>query len=281
MASSLRSSCSQLWRSVPHSSAASSSSSSFVCPSFTPSSPALTAARRSFSSSPVALSHIGGEPITYPYACKLSTSTETDELVITGPLGIEKVPIKPYVRLFHTAPADAQAEGLLEVAIDDQRVKPQRMMWGTTRSLIANGIKGVTEGYRLPVRLIGVGFRAAVEDAPLPPSKKPEEWVNKKRLNLKLGFAHPVLLSIPDHVTVEVPIPTKLFISGTSLQLVTQFAANIRSHRPPEPYRGKVRPALLLQVSSRNALTPPFLLLLFRVSLCTSPSRRPRLSDRS
>lgn len=220
----------------------------------------------------MALSHIGGEPITYPYACKLSTSTETDELVITGPLGIEKVPIKPYVRLFHTAPTDAQAEGLLEVAIDDQRVKPQRMMWGTTRSLIANGIKGVTEGYRLPVRLIGVGFRAAVEDAPLPPSKKPEEWVGKKRLNLKLGFAHPVLLSIPDHVTVEVPIPTKLFISGTSLQLVTQFAANIRSHRPPEPYRGKVRPALLLQVSSRSALTPPFLLLLLRVSLCASPS---------
>jgi large subunit ribosomal protein L6 len=186
-------------------------------------------------------SHIGSAPVTYPASCKLTSDLVREELAIEGPLGVERVTIKPFVRLFHTGPAAADGEGVIEVAVDDQTIKTQRQMWGTTRQLLANAVRGVTEGFRLPVKLIGVGYRAAVEDAPVPPGTDAKLWVNKKRLNLKLGFSHPILLTIPDHVTVEVPIPTKFFISGTSLQTISQFAADVRSHRPPEPYRGKVR----------------------------------------
>lgn len=253
MASSLRSGCSSLLRSVarptstssvgPSSSVLSSSSRVGSSSSRSGSSlfPSAASSSRAFSSSPTLGSHIGGAAITYPASCKLVSDLVREEIAVEGPLGIERVAIKPYVRLFHSLPATADGEGILEVAVDDQTVKAQRQMWGTTRQLLANAVTGVTEGFRLPVKLIGVGFRAAVEDAPVPPGGDAKLWAGKKRLNLKLGFSHPILLDVPDHVTVEVPIPTKFFISGTSLGLVSQFAAVIRSHRPPEPYRGKVR----------------------------------------
>jgi len=113
-------------------------------------------------------------------------------------------------------------------------------MWGTTRTLIANAVEGVSEGYRISIKMIGVGYRGALEDAPLPPGMKPEQWVGRKRLNLKLGFSHPVLELIPEGVTVEAPLPTKFVLTGIDKQQLTQFASVIRKWRQPEPYRGKV-----------------------------------------
>lgn len=224
MASTLRRVC------VSSSKLASSSSS---LPSFASSS------SRSFSSSPISLGHIGNAPVPYPASVKLESTPESN-LVLTGPLGQQTVFIHNFVRLFNSAPATDLDEGSLEVKVDDQTVPFHKYMWGTTRTLISNAIEGVTEGYRVPVKMVGVGYRGAMEDCPIPLGADPKDWVGRKRLNLKLGMSHPVIIDIPPGVNVEVPLPTKFILSGVDKQQVFQFAANIRKWRPPEPYRGKV-----------------------------------------
>ncbi|KAL7417238.1 ribosomal protein L6, alpha-beta domain-containing protein, partial [Mrakia frigida] len=194
---------------------------------------------RSFSLTSPSLGYIGAAPISYPSTTTLTTSSNSSDLIITGPLGVQKVFIHPFVRLFHAPPPTPLDEGVLEVLVDDQTQKFHRNMWGTTRTLIANAVEGVSEGYRIPIKMVGVGYRGAMEDAPLPPGVKEEDWIGRKRLNLKLGFSHPVYETIPVGVTVEVPLPTKFVLSGVDKQQLTQFASLIRRWRKPEPYRGK------------------------------------------
>ncbi len=97
-------------------------------------------------------------------------------------------------------------------------------MAGTMRALIANMVQGVTDGFEKKLELRGVGYRAQVQG---------------KKLNLQLGFSHPVDFDIPDGVTIETPSQTEVVIKGSSKQLVGQVAAEIRGYRPPEPYKGK------------------------------------------
>lgn len=194
---------------------------------------------RSFSISNLSLGYIGAAPVTYPSTTSLSTSPDSN-LVITGPLGVQKVFIHPFVRLFHEPPPTPNDEGRLEVAVDDQTVKFHKNMWGTTRTLIANAIEGVSEGYRVPIKMVGVGYRGALEDAPCPPGVDPATWFGRKRLNLKLGFSHPVYEVIPVGITCEAPLPTKFILSGVDKQQLMLFAAKVRKWREPEPYRGKV-----------------------------------------
>ncbi|RMH21036.1 MAG: 50S ribosomal protein L6 [Gammaproteobacteria bacterium] len=97
-------------------------------------------------------------------------------------------------------------------------------MIGTMRALVQNMIKGVSEGFEKKLKLIGVGYRAAVQG---------------KKVNLSLGFSHPVEYEIPDGITVEAPSQTDLVIKGADKQKVGQVAAEIRFFRPPEPYKGK------------------------------------------
>ena len=97
-------------------------------------------------------------------------------------------------------------------------------MWGTTRALFANMITGVTEGFTVSLRFVGVGYRAAIE---------------KETVVLRVGFSKPVVLNIPDGVAARCPIPTSLILEGRSKEVLTQFAAVIRSYRKPEPYKGK------------------------------------------
>lgn len=97
-------------------------------------------------------------------------------------------------------------------------------MSGTTRSIVSNMVKGVTEGFVKELQLVGVGFRAQVSD---------------KVLNLTLGFSHPILYDIPDGVEVETPSLTRILVRGIDKQLVGQVSAEIRAYRPPEPYKGK------------------------------------------
>lgn len=97
-------------------------------------------------------------------------------------------------------------------------------MAGTMRALIANMVQGVTEGFEKKLELRGVGYRAQVQG---------------KKLNLQLGFSHPVEYDIPDGVSIETPTQTEVVVKGSSKQLVGQVAAEIRGHRPPEPYKGK------------------------------------------
>jgi large subunit ribosomal protein L6 len=95
---------------------------------------------------------------------------------------------------------------------------------GTTRALLANMAQGVTDGYEKKLELVGVGYRAQSQG---------------KKLNLTLGFSHPVDFNVPEGITIETPSQTEIVIKGTDKQLVGQVAAEIRRFRPPEPYKGK------------------------------------------
>jgi large subunit ribosomal protein L6 len=100
----------------------------------------------------------------------------------------------------------------------------ERSRHGLVRSLIANMVTGVTEGYKITLDMVGVGYRAALKG---------------KDLELQVGFSHPVAIDAPEGITFEVPSPTKIIVTGIDKALVGQIAANIRRVRPPEPYKGK------------------------------------------
>tara|TARA_R110000868_G_scaffold318028_1_gene578836 strand:- start:45026 stop:45559 length:534 start_codon:yes stop_codon:yes gene_type:complete len=102
--------------------------------------------------------------------------------------------------------------------------KPVRALAGTTRALVNNMIVGVSEGFEKKLTLIGVGYRAQAQG---------------KKLNLTLGFSHPIDFVVPEGVTIETPSQTEIIVKGADKQMVGQVAANIREFRPPEPYKGK------------------------------------------
>ncbi len=97
-------------------------------------------------------------------------------------------------------------------------------MAGTARAILANMVKGVSEGFQRKLDLVGVGYRAAMQG---------------KDLSLSLGFSHPVVFSAPDGITITTPTQTEILVAGADAQMVGQVAAKIRSYRSPEPYKGK------------------------------------------
>lgn len=149
---------------------------------------------------------------------------------VTGPLGSTSVRLEPYMSLSTSEP------GTLALAVEDATKKNQRAMWGLTRTLIANAVTGMTEGFSVPLHLVGVGYRAALEDDP----RGTAEGGSGQRLNMKLGFSHSVLVPVPAHIKAEVPAPTKILLSCTDKHKLGLFAAQVRLWRKPEPYKGKV-----------------------------------------
>ena len=99
-----------------------------------------------------------------------------------------------------------------------------RAISGTTAVLIKNMIVGVTEGYQKKLQLVGVGYRASAQG---------------NKVNLSLGFSHPVVYEVPEGITIETPSQTEIIVKGIDRQKVGQAAAEIRAYRPPEPYKGK------------------------------------------
>jgi large subunit ribosomal protein L6 len=120
----------------------------------------------------------------------------------------------------------------MKVAVDDGTLTVERptdrgehrALHGLTRSLIANMVEGVTEGYERRLEIQGVGYRAQLKG---------------KALEMSLGFSHPVTLQAPDGIEFEVPQPTEVVVRGIDKQLVGEIASQIRKSRPPEPYKGK------------------------------------------
>ena len=119
----------------------------------------------------------------------------------------------------------------VEIKVEDGEVtfapKAEVKSWamaGTYRALVNNMVTGVSDGFEKKLKLVGVGYRAQVQG---------------KKLNLSLGFSHPVEFEIPEGVTIEAPSQTDLVVKGANKQVVGQVAANIRAYRPPEPYKGK------------------------------------------
>jgi large subunit ribosomal protein L6 len=116
-----------------------------------------------------------------------------------------------------------QADGVLTVARPTDRGE-HRALHGLTRSLIANMVEGVTDGFEKRLEIQGVGYRAQLKG---------------KNLELALGYSHPVAIEAPEGIDFEVPQPTEIIVRGIDKQLVGQVAADIRKRRPPEPYKGK------------------------------------------
>ncbi|KAG8215672.1 ribosomal protein L6 [Butyriboletus roseoflavus] len=173
------------------------------------------------------ISNIGKQPIPIPPNVALTASSTS--ITVKGPLGETTVPLEPYMHLSFLQP------DVLSLTVGDGAVKHQRAMWGTTRSLINNAITGMSSGFSKPLYLVGVGYRAALEDDP----RGTVAGGNGKRLNLKLGHSHNIFVPIPAHITAEVPSATKIVVSSTNNVALGHFAAKIRRLRPPEPYKGK------------------------------------------
>ncbi len=191
----------------------------------------LGVAVRSFSSSPVTRAHtsnIGKAPINFQPS--VSFKTTPTSLSVTGPLGTTSVPLEQYMTLAFPTP------DTLTLSVENAEVKKQRSMWGLTRTLIQNAVTGMTKGFSVPLYLVGVGYRAALEADP----RGTCEGMSGMRLNMKLGFSHPVVVPVPDHIKAEVPHPTKIVLSCMDKHQLGLFAARVRKWRPPEPYKGKV-----------------------------------------
>ncbi|KAI8366408.1 50S ribosomal protein L6 [Choanephora cucurbitarum] len=199
----------------------------------------LITVRRFHQATPV-LSHIGRQPIAFSRDIKIQhdltpitepripSELDNTMLTVSGPLGELKLPIKPFVKIGITpaVEGDLSAENILQVSIEDDQVKKQRAMWGTTRALINNAIVGVSDGYKVHLRLVGVGYRGALEN-------------NNRVLSLKLGYSHPIQMELPEGVSCTIPAPNRIILQGINLQHVTEFAAKVQRWRMPEPYNQK------------------------------------------
>jgi large subunit ribosomal protein L6 len=138
------------------------------------------------------------------------------EVTVKGSKGQLSMTLKPGIEL-------AQEDGLLTVSIAEGRAASVAMA-GTTRALLANMVTGVSTGFEKKLELRGVGYRAQAQG---------------RKLNLTLGFSHPVAYDVPEGVDIETPSQTEVLVKGTDKQKVGQVAAEIRAYRPPEPYKGK------------------------------------------
>jgi large subunit ribosomal protein L6 len=160
------------------------------------------------------MSRIGRQPIAVPSG--VTTTAQDGVFTVKGPRGELTVPYNNELTI--------KKDGdniVVERPSDQQR---HRALHGLTRTLVANAVKGVSDGYTINLELRGVGFRARV---------------NGKNLELTIGYSHPVVIEPPTGVSFAVPEPTKIDVSGIDKQLVGQVAANVRKVRKPDAYHGK------------------------------------------
>ncbi|HKT30191.1 50S ribosomal protein L6 [Dyella sp.] len=158
------------------------------------------------------MSRVAKKPITLPKGVEIKVAD--DGIAVKGPKGALSV---------HALPgASVSVEnGVVKVQVAEGA---EDKFGGTVRALLANMVKGVSEGYERKLELVGVGYRASMAG---------------KALNLSLGFSHPVVFNAPEGITLETPSQTEILIKGSDKQLVGEVAAKIRGYRPPEPYKGK------------------------------------------
>ena len=160
------------------------------------------------------MSRIGKKPVEVPKGVTVNVSGQT--VSAKGPKGELKFVVNDLCKV-------ALEEGRVAVQPADD-TRQARAVWGMSRTMVANMMKGVTSGYAQKLELVGVGYRAAMKGAVL---------------NLNLGYSHEIDFPVPAGLKIETPKPTEIMITGIDKQLVGQTAANIRAMRPPEPYKGK------------------------------------------
>ena len=161
------------------------------------------------------MSRIGRMPITVPAGVTV-TVAEGNVVTVKGPKGELKRALRSEMTI--------NQEGNVITVTRPSDAKEHRSLHGLTRTLLANMIVGVTDGYKKELEVNGVGYRVAKEG---------------KNLVMNLGYSHQVIIPEIEGITVEVPGPNKIIVRGCDKQAVGQFAAEIREKRPPEPYKGK------------------------------------------
>jgi large subunit ribosomal protein L6 len=160
------------------------------------------------------MSRIGKQPITIPDGVKVDL--QGDRMTVTGPRGTLQQALHPRMRV-------TVEDGTVAVARpSDERL--DKSLHGLTRTLIANMVDGVTQGFEKRLEIQGVGYRAALQG---------------KDIELQVGFSHPVRIPAPEGIEFEVPAPNRITVRGIDKQLVGETAATIRKVRKPEPYKGK------------------------------------------
>jgi len=160
------------------------------------------------------VSRIGRKPIELPTG--VNVAIDPGRVMVNGPLGelTQQVPLRMTIERF---------ESEITVARPTERGQ-DRALHGLTRTLIANMVEGVTKGFEKRLEIQGVGYRAALRG---------------NDLELNVGFSHPVVIKPRTGISFEVPVPTQVVVKGIDKQQVGQTAAEVRSVRPPEPYKGK------------------------------------------
>jgi large subunit ribosomal protein L6 len=160
------------------------------------------------------VSRIGNTPVALPE--KVEVTVGPDQISVKGPLGTLSRKLTPQVKV-------QKVENRVEFKVTDNS-RQAGALSGTMRALVANMVVGVTKGFEKKLNLVGVGYRAQAQG---------------DKLNLTLGFSHPVVHAMPQGIKVETPTQTEILIKGMDRQLVGQVAAEIRAYRDPEPYKGK------------------------------------------
>lgn len=159
------------------------------------------------------MSRVGKSPIALQGA---EVTLANGSITVKGPLGTISQVVNPLVTVVNQ-------DGTLNLApVDESR--EANALSGTMRAIIANMVHGVTKGFERKLTLVGVGYRAQAQG---------------DKLNLSLGFSHPVVHQMPEGIKAETPTQTEIVIKGINKQQVGQVAAEVRSYRPPEPYKGK------------------------------------------
>ena len=160
------------------------------------------------------MSRIGRQPVEIPEG--VSVDTKPGSITVKGPKGELNQQVSPEMKV-------SVEDGTVKVERPTDRGE-HRALHGLTRSLIANMVEGVTDGFERRLEIQGVGYRAQLKG---------------KSLEMALGYSHPVTVPAPEGIEFEVPQPTEVVVRGIDKQMVGEIAARIRKTRPPEPYKGK------------------------------------------
>ncbi len=161
------------------------------------------------------MSRLGKRPIPAPNGVTITVKGQ--DVSVKGPKGTLNFRAHDDVEVTYGSSGELLVKPRHETA-------RARALWGTTRAVLAANVKGVTEGFEKNLEMTGVGYRAAMQG---------------KNLQMQLGYSHEIIYEAPEGITLATPKPTEIKVSGIDSQAVGQVAAEIRSYRPPEPYKGK------------------------------------------